>query len=87
MILNEDQTYFYCIWCPFDFTHKDYNKGLFHGNHVKNIKKHLKRHYNIIFEKALSKNQAKVNHQLQQLYHQAKAINQTDKLDAKILYI
>ena len=50
------------------------------------MKKHLKRHHGIVLEKALSKNQAEVNHQLQQLYYQAEATGHTDELDAKILH-
>jgi hypothetical protein len=85
-ILDEDQTHLYCTQCPSDPTHEDYNNGPFHGNHAENMKKHLKRHYSIVLKKALSKNQAEVNHQLRQLYYQAEATSHTDELDAKILH-
>ena len=61
-ILDEDQTHLYCTRCLSDPTHEDYKEGPFHGNHIENMKKHLKRHHGITIEKALSKNQIEVNH-------------------------
>jgi hypothetical protein len=61
-ILDEDQTHLYCTRCLSNLTHKDYKEGPFHRNHAENMKKHLKRHYGITIEKALSKNQIEVNH-------------------------
>ena len=49
------------------------------------MKKHLKRRYKIVIEKALSKNQVEVNHQLRQLYYQTEATGDTDELNAEIL--
>ena len=83
--LDKDQTHLYCTHCLFDPTHEDYKDRPFHGNHAENMKKHLKRHYGITIEKALSKTQIEVNHQLQQLYCQAEATGGADELDSEIL--
>jgi hypothetical protein len=84
-MLNEDQTHLYCTHCLSNPTHEDYKEGPFHGNHAENMKKHLKRHHGITIEKALSKNQIEVNHQLRQLYCQAEATSGADELDSEIL--
>ena len=62
LILNEDQTHLYYTHCLSDPTHEDYREGPFHGNHVENMKKHLKRRHGITIKKALSKNQIEVNY-------------------------
>lgn len=49
------------------------------------MKKHLKRHHRITIEKALSKNQIEVNHQLWYLYCQAEATGSADELNSEIL--
>jgi hypothetical protein len=82
---DEDQSHLYCTHCPSDPTYEDYGEGPFHGNHAENMKKHLKRHHEIIIEKALSKNQVEVNYQLRQLYYQAEATGNTNELDIEIL--
>jgi hypothetical protein len=46
---------------------------------------HLKRHHQITIEKALSKNQAIVQQQLKQLYHQAKANGEANEFNTEIL--
>jgi hypothetical protein len=49
------------------------------------MKKHLKGHYQIIVEKALSKNQVVVNKQLRQYYQQADGTSEREEFDTEIL--
>jgi len=50
---NENQDLLYCSYCLLDLTPLPYSTNL-----SENIRTHLKRHYQITIEKALSKNQA-----------------------------
>src|SRR5579862_2529680 len=76
---DENQDFLFCAHCPPIPTPEDY-KGLYSIDLLTNMKGHLLRHYNIIIEKPLSKNQVVVNQQLKQLYHQAEATGDTNKL-------
>jgi len=63
----------------------DSGKSPYSTTIAQNIRKHLKTHYQIIVEKALSKNQVAVNKQMRQLYQQARANSKREEFDTKIL--
>jgi hypothetical protein len=76
---EENQAHFYCI---------HYNKETrkpYHTSLLENIKKHIQGFYKIPIEMAISKNQAIVNLQLRQYYHQATGTSEQEELNTKIL--
>ena len=83
-ILGENQEHLYCPYCPPKPCPNDY-KGLYNTKSSANMATHLKRHYNIIIEKPLSKNQEVINQQLKQYYHEAEVFGDTIELDTEIL--
>jgi hypothetical protein len=76
---EENQAHFYCIHCNKE-TRTPYNTSI-----SENIKKHIQGFHKIPIEMAISKNQAIVNLQLRQYYHQATGTNEQKELDTEIL--
>ena len=54
-ILGENQEHLYCPYCPLELCLDDY-EGPYNIKLSANMATHLKRHYDIIIEKPLSKN-------------------------------
>jgi hypothetical protein len=77
---NENTAFLYCSHCLLDL-----GKSLHSTAIAQNIKKHLKTCYQIIVEKALSKNQVAVNKQMRQLYQQAGVNSKREEFDTEIL--
>jgi hypothetical protein len=76
---EENQAHFYCIHCNKE-TRKPYHTAL-----SENMKKHIQGYHKIPVEMAISKNQAMVNLQLRQYYHQATGTSEQEELDTEIL--
>jgi hypothetical protein len=78
---SENQAFLYCLYCKPGSLTVPYGTASA-GNMTKHINRH---HPEIIIEKALSKNQEAVNHQIRQLYRQAKAAGDNEDFDLEIL--
>jgi len=81
---KKHQDHLYCSYCPDDSKANKY-KEPYSSTNSTNMAKHLLAAHQIKAEKKMNTQQAVVVQQLNQFYHQAQAIGETDELDAQIL--